>query len=280
MRGLKSSCAQLSFEGRKAGPKRPLCALHDQAYEKMTSAERGGDRMDAFELQVEGRSVSVALRVDRRAKRIILRIDPVAARPVVTIPHARHAARARRFAGDRVAWIADALGAVPRSRPLAEGASIDLRGAAHAVRVDPAALRTEAQDGVIRLKSGRGDVAFALEAFLRREARADLTEATRRHAETLGVSFARIRIADQKRRWGSCSTSGTLSFSWRLVMAPPFVLDYVAAHEVAHLREMNHSPRFWAHVARLRPDRRAASDWLKANGSSLHAVGRSLGSGP
>ena len=109
--------------------------------------------------------------------------------------------------------------------------------------------------------------------FLKREARADLIAAAARHAAALGVAIGRVSIKDTTSRWGSCSASGDLSFSWRLVLAPPYVLDYLAAHEVAHRREMNHGPRYWENVARLFPDYKRAEAWLKAHGATLHRYG-------
>ncbi len=94
-----------------------------------------------------------------------------------------------------------------------------------------------------------------------------------RHAEALGVTSHRLRLKDTRSRWGSCAPDGTLAFSWRLVMAPGWVLDYVVAHEVAHLREMNHSPRFWDILQQLTPNREAAVAWLKENGPALLRVG-------
>ena len=107
---------------------------------------------------------------------------------------------------------------------------------------------------------------------LKKEARADLASAVARHAATLGVRPTAIRLKDTTSRWGSASARGVLAFSWRLIMAPPFVLDYVAAHEVAHLKEMNHSDRFWTICERLCPATEAAKDWLKKNGAGLHRL--------
>ncbi|MEL7543611.1 MAG: M48 family metallopeptidase, partial [Pseudomonadota bacterium] len=101
--------------------------------------------------------------------------------------------------------------------------------------------------------------------------RQDLTERVAFHAARLGLTPKRITVRDQSSRWGSCSTTGALSFSWRLVLAPPNVLDYVAAHEVAHLREMNHSHRFWNLVRQTMPEMDAAKAWLRENGAHLHA---------
>jgi predicted metal-dependent hydrolase len=97
--------------------------------------------------------------------------------------------------------------------------------------------------------------------------------AAHRYAAVLGVSIKRIAIRDQASRWGSCSSTGALSFSWRLILAPPFVLDYLAAHEVAHLVEMNHSRRFWRLVLQICPDAHRAKTWLDAHGADLHRHG-------
>ena len=113
-----------------------------------------------------------------------------------------------------------------------------------------------------------------MEGWLRHEARLAFGEAVARHAAALGVEPRGIAIRDQKTRWGSASAAGRLNFSWRAVMAPPFVLDYLAAHEVAHLREMNHGPRFWSLCRGLCPETDAAERWLKAEGRGLHRYGR------
>ena len=108
--------------------------------------------------------------------------------------------------------------------------------------------------------------------FLKREARGDLEEAVRRHTARIGIRAAAIRFKDTKSRWGSCTSDGVLSFSWRIVMAPPAVIDYLAAHEVAHLKEMNHGPRFWRLCEELCPDMDEAKRWLKQHGGRLQAV--------
>jgi predicted metal-dependent hydrolase len=109
--------------------------------------------------------------------------------------------------------------------------------------------------------------------YLRREAARDLDAASRRAAEAFGVPIRRIAVRDQSSRWGSCSTTGVLSYSWRLILAPSFVLNYLAVHEVAHLLEMNHSPRFWRLVKRVCADSERAKVWLDVHGSDLHRYG-------
>lgn len=116
-----------------------------------------------------------------------------------------------------------------------------------------------------------------LTRYLFDEAKRDLAASVAKHARPLAVKATRIAIRDQTSRWGSCSTTGALSFSWRLILAPPFVLDYVAAHEVAHLSEMNHGPRFWALVKKICPDFESAKQWLQVLGPDLHRYGPAHG---
>jgi predicted metal-dependent hydrolase len=109
--------------------------------------------------------------------------------------------------------------------------------------------------------------------YLKREAKRELEAVSRRYAAELGVKVVRVSVRDQASRWGSCSTTGVLSYSWRLILAPPFVLDYLAAHEVAHLVEMNHSRAFWRVVGRICPNMARAKAWLDAHGTDLHRYG-------
>ncbi len=137
-------------------------------------------------------------------------------------------------------------------------------------------VRLEGEDGATIL-SVAGEPSFLSRRvmdWLKREARRDLQAAVARHTEALGRKHTGLRVGDARSRWGSCTAAGVLTFSWRLVLAPSHVLDYLAAHEVAHLAEMNHGPDFWALVDRLDPRHRAARAWLKQHGAGLHAVGR------
>jgi predicted metal-dependent hydrolase len=159
-----------------------------------------------------------------------------------------------------------------------EGSTIPLRGIPHVVRLSGVARGTvrTALDAsgvaILHLPGSPEHAARRLADHLKAIARADLHAAVSRHSAAIGVVPARIRLKDTTSRWGSASTSGTLSFSWRLALAPPFVLDYLAAHEVAHLREMNHSSRFWAICRRLAPRTDEARAWLKRHGAELHRL--------
>lgn len=232
---------------------------------------------DGRRLVIDGRDVPVRLRRDRRARRFILRLDKHGDGVVVTVPTGERAAAAMEFAAAQGAWIARRLAERPTPIPFAAGKRAPLRG--EMMVIEQAASRR----GLVRVDPGPpakiivpGDAAHLarrLKEWMKTQARDDLTAASRRYANAIGVEFRRISVRDTTSRWGSCSSSGSLSYSWRLVMAPREVLDYVCAHEVAHLVEMNHSRRFWALVERHCPHAGPARRWLKAHGAKLHRYG-------
>jgi predicted metal-dependent hydrolase len=237
---------------------------------------KAGDRLI---VSCANESYEVAVQRHPRARRYTLRVRERDRAVVMTMPPRGSLRQARDFAERNVAWIAARLKRLPPPVPFAEGVCVPVRGVEHRIEHRPhargAAWIEAGADGVPRLcVAGRREhVARRVADFLKREARRDLAQATRRHAAALGVAVGRIGVRDSVSRWGSCSHDGALSYSWRLVLAPPFVLDYLAAHEVAHCVELNHSPRFWAVVDRLTAERRRAEAWLKANGNSLHRYG-------
>lgn len=225
-----------------------------------------------------GRSVRVRLEVNPRARRLILRLDETNREAVAVAPSRRELAGAAAFAAERVDWIAGRLAQMPAVTPFMEGAVIPLRGEPCRLTLGGEGRRARliaADDGSLTLSAPGGTDTFArrVTRYLRMAALSDIGDAVTRHCETLGVDVQRISIKDTRSRWGSCTSDGKLSFSWRLVCAPPEVLDYVAAHECAHLLEMNHSDRFWRHVERLHPGWQARRDWLRRHGRELHAIG-------
>jgi predicted metal-dependent hydrolase len=222
---------------------------------------------------------SVRLRRHRRARRYTLRIHPSDREAILTMPPRGTLADAKDFAQRHGAWIAARLGRLPKAAPFHHGAVIPLRGVAHRI-VHRAGERgtvwTETRDSgerILCVAGGFEHLDRRVHDFLKREARRDLHKASQRYADILGVKVKRLSIRDQSSRWGSCTSAGSLSFSWRLILAPPFVLDYLAAHEVAHLVEMNHSPRFWKVVARICNHVERAKKWLDAEGNDLHRYG-------
>jgi predicted metal-dependent hydrolase len=161
----------------------------------------------------------------------------------------------------------------PPKTSLADGTNFVLRGDDVTIQTTGKLRGTVVYDADTRtltLPGAEGHIQRRLTDWLKKQALADLREATSTYASAMGVTYKRIAVRDQKSRWGSCTTDGTLSYSWRLVLAPPYVLDYVAAHEVAHLREMNHGPKFWRLVLTHCKETRRAKIWLKQNGNLLH----------
>jgi predicted metal-dependent hydrolase len=233
----------------------------------------------AIEIVFDRSIYLVRVRRHRQARRYTLRIQSAAREVVLTIPPRGTLTEAREFAQKHGAWIAARLDRLPRAAPFANGAEVPLRGEPHRIvhrRGVRGTVWTELGADGERLLCVAGDAPHIdrrIGDFLRREAKRDLEAASFRHAAALGVRVKRVAVRDQSSRWGSCSTSGVLSFSWRLILAPELVLDYLAAHEVAHLLEMNHSARFWRLVQRLCPDHERAKVWLDVHGTDLHRYG-------
>ena len=214
-----------------------------------------------------------------RARRYTLRVREASRDVVMTIPPRGSLRQARSFAERNAAWIAARMKRIPEPVPFADGMTIPLRGIPHRIVHRPGTRGTvwmEIASGgaaLLCVAGGPRHVPRRIVDFLKREARRDLLAASRRYAAMLDVEIDRIGLRDTASRWGSCSAEGTLSYSWRLVLAPSYVLDYLAAHEIAHRHELNHSARFWRVVDRLTPERRRAEAWLKFHGASLHRYG-------
>src|SRR5229473_1805323 len=201
---------------------------------------------------------SIRLRRHRRARRYTLRIHPSDREAILTMPPRGTLADAKDFAQRHGGWIAARLGRLPKAAPFHTGTVVPLRGTSH---------RIVHRAGAVEHTDRR------VHDFLKREARKDLQKAAHSYAQALGVKVKRLSIRDQSSRWGSCTTAGSLSFSWRLILAPPYVLDYLAAHEVPHLVEMNHSARFWRVVAKVCDHVERAKTWLDTHGNDLHRYG-------
>jgi predicted metal-dependent hydrolase len=236
---------------------------------------------DPLQLAVRhaGQAFQVALRRRPTAKRITLRVSNATGEVVLTIPERTELSTAQRFVDTHGDWIATRLARVPERVAFEPGALVPLRGVPHRVvhwtniRGTAKATTGAKQEPVIAVPGEAPHVARRVREFLEAEAKKDFAVAVRRHSARLGVAPKRITVRDTRSRWGSCSVRGALSFSWRLILAPPFVLDYLAAHEVAHLKELNHSYRFWRVVHELCPRTDAAENWLKRQGSELHRFG-------
>ena len=233
----------------------------------------------AINVEFDCETYPVRLRRNRLARRYTLRIHSVTREVVLTMPMRGSVKQANEFAQKHGAWIAARLERLPQAAPFADGTVLPLRG------VDTRIVHRRGARGTAWLETGADGeqllcvagtaphIARRVRDFLKREAKADLTVASKHAADALGVAIKRVSVRDQSSRWGSCSTTGVLSYSWRLILAPPFVLDYLAAHEVAHLIEMNHSRAFWKTVERVCPNMTRAKSWLNTHGTGLHRYG-------
>jgi hypothetical protein len=226
-------------------------------------------------LAIDGENVTVTVRLNPRARRMVMRVNPVSGDVAVTAPARVGKAAALAFVRGEVQWVSRQRAAAPKRVAFAPGSLVPYMGVAHyiaAARVQgPAPVWREGDEIFV---SGRAEhAARRLTDFFKREARQAFEKSALAFGEKLGVKPARITVRDTASRWGSCSSARSLSFSWRLIFAPDYVRDYVVAHEAAHLREMNHGPRFWAHVESLTPHARKARKWLRENGRNLLRYG-------
>ncbi|MEL6257511.1 MAG: YgjP-like metallopeptidase domain-containing protein [Pseudomonadota bacterium] len=233
------------------------------------------DKYQEFD-QLDEDDPPVKLQINPKAQRLILRIDQRTHQAVVVAPHESLASEAFAFARARRRWIREKLDALPTRSPFVDGAVAPLRGAPCLLTSEGRGTRPTFEPGqpsTLRLPGAPETFAERAVRFFKSEAKADLAAAVARHCARLGADARRITVKDTRSRWGSCTSDGRLAFSWRVIMAPPFVLDYLAAHECAHLIEMNHSPVFWKLVADCIGDPMAGRKWLREHGPSLHAYG-------
>lgn len=237
-----------------------------------------------LEVSHAGETHRITLKRIASARRFTLRVRAATRDVVLTMPPRSSIAGARNFAEAHAAWIGVRLRRLPQPMPFGVGEIVPIRGINHiivhrphqrgTVWIEPGCKSVDASILPQLCIAGEPEhVARRVKDFLMREAKHDLETAVRRHAVKVGVTPRKINLRDTTSRWGSCSSTGSLNFSWRLVMAPAYVLDYLAAHEVAHLHHMNHSPAFWRVVGKLTHDIDRGEAWLKANGAGLLRFG-------
>lgn len=213
----------------------------------------------------------VKVDINPRARRVSLRVDPVQGCIVLVRPPRMSERLVLSFVASRKDWIAKHLQDLEPPIPLCDGAVVPYRGTDHVVLVRTGRGAVEVEGGHIRVAGQPEHIARRLRDWLKGEARKTITPRAFAMAEQLGVRVAQISVRDTRSRWGSAARSGKLSFSWRLILAPDDVLAYVVAHEVAHLRHMNHSPAFWRTVEALfGSDISSAREWLRRRGTTLH----------
>ncbi len=240
------------------------------------AAESAG--LDDLFLDIDGTPVPLEMRKSERAQRLLLRVDQRRAVVVLTLPNRVSRREGMRFAEGNRAWIAARLASLPPRIAFAPEARVPLLGRPlRLVHVPPGggARRgvawVEGED--LHITGDPAHFARRVQDFLRLRARSEIRHRADRYAAQTEKDIRGLTLRDPSSRWGSCSPRGDLSFSWRLIMAPEFVLDYVVAHEVAHLSVFSHAPRFWALVGQLVPAVEEARRWLKLNGASLHRYG-------
>lgn len=234
---------------------------------------------DRIEVVHAGTRYPVLIKRRANARRMTLRVSQATGETTLTLPERADFAAGRSFAENHGGWIAARIAKRPLAVPFEPGQLVPLRGVPHRIvhwsKARGVTQATQDKDGapIIAVAGEVAHVSRRVRDFLRRLALEDLEKAVRRHTAALGIPARKITIRDTTSRWGSCSSQGHLSFSWRLILAPASVLDYLAAHEVAHLKEMNHSHRFWALTHKLCPHTEQAEAWLKRHGASLHGYG-------
>ncbi|HUZ72899.1 MAG TPA: M48 family metallopeptidase [Stellaceae bacterium] len=233
-------------------------------------------RMELSSLSLMGGTVPVRVSTHPRARRMALRIDPQGEAVDLVLPPRSSLPRALEFFEDNRRWLERRLAALPPRTVFADGALVPVLGVPHRIRHVPASGGRGAvwiEDTEIHVAGDRVHLPRRVRDHLRERARRELLERARRLAETIDRKVVRVSVRDTRTRWGSCSATGNLCFSWRLIFAPDEVLAYVVAHEVAHLVHMNHGKRFWRLVERLAPGAGRQRQWLNRNRAQLLRIG-------
>lgn len=229
---------------------------------------------EVIALLVGDQQLEIILQENPRARRVSVRVDPARRGVVLVKPRRTSRAAALAFALERSDWIIERLAEIATPVPFAVGASIPIRGREHKIVHAPNARRgVWREDGCLNVSGDSAFVARRVKDWFKAEARKTFSPMAHTFARTINRQVRKVSVRDQRSRWGSCTAEGNLSFSWRLLMAPDHVVEYVIAHEVAHLREMNHSDRFWQMVDGLTAHRLTATRWLAAHGLNLHRYG-------
>ncbi len=224
-------------------------------------------------VQLQGETVPIRLRRNAQARRMVMRVCRESGDIKLTLPKRARQSSAARFIEEHRDWIIAERQKVADNAPVSDGDIVPFEGEERRLAFTGRSPRTvELTDEVLEVGGPVDHANRRLLGWLKTAAKDRLSVCSAGHAACLGVAYKRISIGDMRSRWGSCSARGTLRYNWRLVMAPPNILNYVAAHEVAHLQEMNHSPHFWALVASLDPDFSRHRAWLRNEGGKLFAL--------
>jgi len=222
-------------------------------------------------LQVGEEVLPLVIRRHQRAKRICLRYNPTDHAISLTLPRHTRVSDGLSFLMLKSEWLIETLRDMPTQKQIKPGVVIPLLGKRVRIKHDPSLARKWiVKDDILYVAGPRDEFAERVTEALKKIASTTLTNLATRDAVRIGRRVARVSVRDTRSRWGSCSSTARLSFSYRLIFAPKEVMEYVVAHEVAHLRHMNHSTAFWNCVAALCPEYDAARDWLKLHGKDLY----------
>ncbi len=213
--------------------------------------------------------IRISVRRSKQARRLSLRVSRLHRTVTITGPHYADIGQFVGFVAQKRDWIIGHFDNLPAPTSVEVGQDLPFLGQIRTIHHGNTRRVTVTDTGVYLPKS-TGHPGRKIQAFLKVQAREKLAQASDNYSKKLGIPYTRLTLRDTKSRWGSCSSQGHLMYSWRLIMAPPDVLDYVAAHEVSHLAEMNHSAKFWAVVDRLYGDHQAQRQWLRTEGVKLH----------
>jgi predicted metal-dependent hydrolase len=226
------------------------------------------------QIEIDGQTIPVRLRWNKQARRLILRLDPKSDGVVITLPHGVDEQDGLKMALKNKVWIANQLSKTSPASAFEDGETILLRGHDVLLKHLPDARGTVWQEGDTIMVAGKPEFLHRrLTDWLKKQAKDDITPQAHDMAAILGKKVKRISVRDTVSRWGSCSSTGKLSFNWRLIFAPPEVLEYVVAHEVSHLVHMNHSKAFWETVDQFDVNINRSRAWLRKNGSLLQKFG-------
>ena len=220
-----------------------------------------------------GHKIPLGLRYNAKAKRIILRVDQEIGGAIITLPPYTPKTEALSLVNERVDWIADKIREFPPKITLTDGQSLPLMGQPITIRHRPDFKMGVQLIGSELITSGKREhLHRRIVDWLKKYTKEIITPRANNMASQLECKINRISIRDTKSRWGSCSSQGNLSFCWRLIMTPDWVLNYVIAHEVSHLKHMDHSPEFWQIVGTLCVKPKQARIWLNQNGRKLQRI--------
>jgi len=229
------------------------------------------------EHHIAGRTLPLRIVENERARRLTLRIDAGGQSLRVTVPPGLRRGEVEKFLDRHRGWLEQRLAKVPERPQVRPGIRIPVRGVPHLIVHEPGRRGTvevsrDEAGPVLIVHGDRLHLPRRVADFLKREAKREIEALVAKHTAAVGRRAKAIRFKDTSSRWGSCTSDGTLSFSWRIMMAPAPVIDYLVAHEVAHLKEMNHGPKFWKLCKELCPGTDRCKDWLKRNGGALQAI--------